>query len=532
MKRVLPLLLTALCYLLWLLPARAQAPQWQWANAQSFVVNSVATDAQGNAYVTGQFSGSITVGRFSLTSSSAIGDLLVAKFGPTGRAEWVTPLAAQPFATGSSTGIFASGTDISVNPVTGESVVVGRMNGLFASSVPGSNLPPDQYITDKFVVLKLSAAGSIQWAVQGGSSNLPTTCNAIATDAAGNSYLTGISYGYRLSSGGSVAAGPRQLFVLSLNGAGAFRWNTLASAPLSSMGIDIGTDALHGVYMLGTYFGPLTIGGSTLPGPPSGTVLARLDGTTGNVAWARGDQSGATALAVDAAGHSYLAGGFSGTYALGAASLMASAGREGFVAHLDPAGTVAWLKSVGAAEANGGAALSDGAPVVWLKRSASGGAVIGLKPGGAISWELAASGIDGSKCLATAPGLTPLQRRVVTGGTFTGAATFGSYPVSAAGSGNFLASMRFVQPIGPGNVVPLSVYPNPAQNLLTVRLPTAPGTSVQLVSLQGRVVRQHLGSDGPGVSELVWNVADLPRGLYTVRAVGSGQVQTLLVELN
>ncbi|MCC3155620.1 T9SS type A sorting domain-containing protein [Hymenobacter sp. 15J16-1T3B] len=532
MRPFVRLLLIPVCYLLCALSARAQSPQWQWAEAQPFTVNSVAADAGGHAYVTGQFSGTIRLGRFTLTSSSAGGDLLVAKFDAVGHPEWATVLPIQPTLVGGTAGTFASGTDISVHPLTGEAVVLGRMNGLFTSTVPGTNLSPDLYFQDKFVVFKLSASGTIRWAVQGGSTYLPTSANALALDLMGNSYVTGIGYGYQLSNGGSGAGGLRQLFVLSLSGAGAFRWNVSGAAPLSSNGLDVSTDALQGVYVVGSYFGPLTLGGSPVPGPPSGAFLTRLDGATGAVVWARGDQSGATALAVDALGRSYVAGGFSGTYTLGAATLTATAAREGFVARFSPSGAVEWLKSVGPAETNVGVAWSDAGPVALLKRSASTAAVIGLQLDGSPDWELQASGVLASQRLATTLGTSPVHRRVLVVGSFAGAATFGHEHPTATGTSGFLASLRFAVPIAPRCNNPLSVYPNPSQHRLTVHLPSAAGVSAQLVNLQGRVVRQAAGAEVPATAELTWNVADLPRGLYTLRTVENGQTQTVLVQLN
>lgn len=523
MKRAVHLLLIGLCYLAWLIPTQAQTQQWQWANNQPFSVRAVATDAAGNAYVTGQFSGTITVGSQQFASTSAITDLIVAKFNAAGQAQWATTLGALPAYPGAINSTYVAGRDISVNPLTGEATVLGDLNGIFASSVPGTNLSAD-YSTDKLVVVKLSAGGQVQWTLQGGSTSFPTRALALATDAANNCYVTGNGYGLRLSNGTNIFTGSRQMFMFSVTGTAAFRWSLTSFAQLNAGGVDVATDAQNGAYLLGTYNGPLTIGGIALPSRVPGTVLARLNASTGAVQWARSDASGASNVAADAAGNCYLAGGFSGTYTLGAASLTAAAGPEGFLARFDAAGTVAWLKSVGPAESGASVALADAGPRVLLKRSSGVAALLGLLPDGSAGWEEQVSGVSEAQRLACVSGAQ--GGRVVVGGNCGGPASFGSHSV---GSGNFLSSISYGgAPVLVGGV---GVYPNPAQNQLNLILPQTPGTSALLFNAQGRVVWQHLGSDGAGASAVAVNVASWPRGFYTLRVISGGKVVTIRVQL-
>ena len=75
----------ALLLLLWLAgpAARAQAPAWQTAMAVSgngsSAVNAMATDANGNVYLVGDFRFTLRVGSFSLTSVG-LTDIFVAKW--------------------------------------------------------------------------------------------------------------------------------------------------------------------------------------------------------------------------------------------------------------------------------------------------------------------------------------------------------------------------------------------------------------------------------------------------------------------
>lgn len=497
-------------------------PQWQWARNQPFTITAVATDAAGNAYVTGQFSGTITLGATQLTCTNNLHDLIVAKFDARGQVVWATALNAQPRYPTVLNSIFSTGNDISVNPATGEAYVVGTMNGRFAASVPGSNLPAD-YISDKFVVLKLAASGQLLWAVQGGGSSAPTRTLAVAADAQGNTYITGTTYGFLMSNGSRVQAGSRNMYVMSLNAAGGLRWAVVPGSTLSASGSDVAVDGAGGVYVTGCHFGPYTIGGLALP-QVDGPVLARLDAGTGAARWARGDVNGGTSLAADGVGRGFVAGYFSGTYTLSGTSLTATAGREGYVARFEPGGTLGWLKSVGPSDTNVGVTTGAAGPTVVLKRSASVAAVVGLRADGTPDWEAEASGISVSQRLGVVPGLT--SGRVVVSGSSAGPATFGPYSM---GSGDFVASVGFGARLAVVNGV--RVYPNPASKELHLELPAVAGLSVLLFNSQGRLVRSLEAPDQLSAADAVLDVASLPRGFYILRVVGGGIVGKATIQL-
>jgi len=84
--------------------AKAQTPNWLWANAAGGVGskqgNSTCTDASGNVYVTGTFqSTSVTFGAFTLTSASG-GDMFIVKYDALGNVLW----AKNPVSTSGSSG--------------------------------------------------------------------------------------------------------------------------------------------------------------------------------------------------------------------------------------------------------------------------------------------------------------------------------------------------------------------------------------------------------------------------------------------
>ena len=83
---IIVLMLIAVC-------AFAQAPDWQWAaqaGGSGYDMGyAIATDGDGNSYVTGAFYGTATFGSYSLTSSG-YRNIFVAKMDATGNWLWAT----------------------------------------------------------------------------------------------------------------------------------------------------------------------------------------------------------------------------------------------------------------------------------------------------------------------------------------------------------------------------------------------------------------------------------------------------------
>ncbi|UYZ58790.1 SBBP repeat-containing protein [Hymenobacter latericus] len=528
MKQV-RLLLLAFLYLLVALPALAQV-EWEWAKTQPFKVNAVATDAVGRVYVTGSFSGSITLGEQQLTAQSTGTDLLVARFSPEGKVDWANSLGAAPFINGASSA--ASGTDISVNLQTGEAYVVGSYSGNLIG-VPGAE-PGDPGIT-RVVVLKLADSGRIQWVVRAGSFSPATLGNAIATDLLGNAYVTGSTNGgFNLSNGSTFGTGSRSLFVLSLNPAGQTRWIVGAQSTLGARGDDLATNAQGNVYLVGRHFGPARFGGFDLPSEFS-TFLARLNPATGVPLWVRTGRVGErSSLAADAQGNLYIGGYANGNINFGGANLTLGAEPEGYVIEVSQNGNTSWLRSVGpvapllpvevaAPPAPSGAVRV----VVGLTRPSNAATVLALRSNGTIIWQEQASGGQSNiRDVAVAPGL-----RIYLGGTLAGQVQFGDNALSSNRATDYLAALapranplRF-------NWGELSVFPNPAAVQLSVEVPPLPAVHIQLLNLNGRVVREVRLPASRQSQTATFDVRELPGGLYSLRLTAGGETYSRLVQI-
>ncbi|MBW6514231.1 MAG: SBBP repeat-containing protein [Candidatus Syntrophosphaera sp.] len=135
----------------------------------------IASDSNGNCYVTGIFYGPADFGNTNLTGGGS-GSIFAAKLGAAGNWLWATD------AVGNYSG---DGFGICVDD-NGNSFVTGGFGG--TAEFGATNLT--HYGSIDIFVAKLSAGGNWIWAVQAGGSS-SEWAQAIALDNAGNSFVTG-----------------------------------------------------------------------------------------------------------------------------------------------------------------------------------------------------------------------------------------------------------------------------------------------------------------------------------------------------
>ncbi|MCK9334752.1 MAG: SBBP repeat-containing protein, partial [Candidatus Cloacimonetes bacterium] len=157
----------------------AQTEDWLWAKQVGGTSNdegrSIATDSNGNSYVTGSFEGIAVFGSTTLTSSGNT-DIFIAKLGCNGNWLWATK-AGGP---GSDIGY---GIAVDGN---GNSYVTGcfRDNASFGSTTINSSGNTDIFVA------KIDSNGNWLWAQKAGGSSSDYGYG-IAVDSSGNSYVTG-----------------------------------------------------------------------------------------------------------------------------------------------------------------------------------------------------------------------------------------------------------------------------------------------------------------------------------------------------
>ena len=294
---------------------------WLWAkNAKESPYDyghGIDVDASGNSYVNGDFSGTVTFGSTTLTSSGGA-DIFVAKLDSSGNWLWANN------AGGTSD---ECGNGIAVDD-SGNSYVTGYFydSATFSSTTLTNNGVYDIFIT------KLDSSGNWLWAKKaGGSSN--DSGNGIAVDAIGNSYVTGyFDSNATFGSTTLTSNGDYDIFIAKLDSNGNWLWAKNAGGTYNDYGYSIAVDASGNSYITGCFCGSATFGSTTLTSNGDYDIfIAKLD-NCGNWLWANNaggtsDDRG-TSTAVDASRNSYVTGYFYDSATFGSTTLTSNGGYD------------------------------------------------------------------------------------------------------------------------------------------------------------------------------------------------------------
>lgn len=270
----------------------------------------VATDANGDIYVGGDFAGTASLPGTQQTLTSQGGsDLFVVKLSSAGSVTWAEE--------------FGGTADDMLNALSADAMGQVYATGNFGSTVNFGSTPLSSAGVSAFA-LKLSSTGAVDWAgAMGGGPNDSAEGNAILADASGNVYLAGDFDGtvdfdpgpgvvLRTGTGGAI-------FVERLSASGVFGWvqTPTTSGDYGSIAWGLAQDSQASLYATGFFSGTLSLGSVGVLGAsgPYDTFIAKFRQTTGEPQWGTKidgmDGDLATGIAVDAAGNLYLGGNFS-----------------------------------------------------------------------------------------------------------------------------------------------------------------------------------------------------------------------------
>jgi hypothetical protein len=331
----------------------------------------IATDADGNSYVTGSFFATATFGageaNETVLEAGGSPQLFVAKYARDGTFLWVR--------TASGSGVQAFGSGIATD-IGGNSYVTGFIFGTatFGAGEANETVLEAGPNFDMFVA-KYAPNGSLLWVtnawgerdVQGNESGF-VYGHAIATDPFGTSYVTGVFVGMATFGAGeaseTVLDGEGGVFVAKYARNGTLLWVRGAGDTSDDWGRDIATDFRGNSYVTGRYFDTATFGAgeaneTVLEAGGELEVFVAKYASDGALLWARsGGGLGAdfgNAIATDRRGSSYVTGHFLGTATFGAGEanetvLEAGAELEVFVAKYASDGALLWARSAGGAD--------------------------------------------------------------------------------------------------------------------------------------------------------------------------------------
>ncbi len=325
----------------------SQNPTWQWAKSgggtNSDNGSSVATDASGNVFVSGfYFSPSIIFGTYTLTNSGNY-DLFVVKYDPSGNVIWAKTAG----------GAFDDmATCIATNSL-GEVYVTGNFTS--STIIFGTYTLTNTGGSDIFIV-KYDALGNVMWALKEGANNNEES-NGIALDNTGNIFITGQFQSSLLTVGiytlSNVGIG-NVLFV-KYNSSGIALWALTVGGSNLDVGNALATDAAGNIFITG-YFKSNSInsGTTTLSNNGNSDVfILKYDGA-GNPQWAKSAgvlfEDVGTSIAIDPGGNVLLTGYYkSSVIGFGIYTFTNTAANtcDLFVVKYSNSGNELWAKSLG-----------------------------------------------------------------------------------------------------------------------------------------------------------------------------------------
>lgn len=241
-------------------------------------------------------------------------------------------------------------------PQSAESLPPAELRSAWANKAGGNAIATDQAgnswvtgagpdTTAAATVTKYDSAGNLLWTrgtVEG---------RAVAVDAAGNSFVAG-GFAGTVSFANTVltATGFEDLFLAKYDSEGNFLWVRQAS---TARGYGLATDGFGNVFLTGSFYNNLSLGGVTFTNRGQRDILIAKFDAAGTVLWSwqgggSGDDYG-TGISADAAGNIAVAGVFEGNAFFDGTSLTSAGAFDIFVARFASNRSLQWVRQAGGA---------------------------------------------------------------------------------------------------------------------------------------------------------------------------------------
>ncbi|MBS4027701.1 MAG: SBBP repeat-containing protein [Ignavibacteriales bacterium] len=268
---------------------------------------SITVDANGNSFVTGNFSSAaITFGTTTITNNGSY-DMFIVKYNATGNVVWAKSAGGTNYDNGSRIAVDANGNSFVTGWFQSSTITFGTTTLTNSSSDTA----------DMFVV-KYDASGNVVWAKSAGGTNSDYGYG-IAVDANGNSLLTGYFRSPTITFGTTTltnsSSDTADIFIVKYDTSGDVVWARSAGGTNSDIGSGIAVGANGGSLLTG-YFrsSTITFGTTTLTNHGSADIFIVKYDVSGNVAWAT--SAGGTnsdigwGIALDTNGNNFVTGNF------------------------------------------------------------------------------------------------------------------------------------------------------------------------------------------------------------------------------
>lgn len=492
----------------------------------------VVVAPDGSQFFYGQFTGSVTIGGTTLTAGPEDNQFFLAKLNPAGTLAWVRQGEEVSGDSESALAVDAAG-NVYLAGFFGRRFSFGSV--VFTSATG---------VTDSFL-LKLDPQGETVWSKTGGVTNGNAYVGGVATDAAGNVYISGDFMG-QLDFGGGAAtqltSNDSNIFLYKFSSSGAPVWARQAGGLSGDSNYDLAADAAGNTYLTGSIRGSATFGSVALNATTTDEDLyvAKFD-AQGTALWAQragttNDDQGQT-IAADAAG-TVAVGGYVNDIQVGPFEYESTA----YLARFGAQGTLLWSRQIEPSvrgEYGIGGVAYDGRGGIYIVSSYIGELTLAgttLTASEESPFVARYDGTGNAVWVGTTTHAAPSDESIFLDittdaagnayltGVVRGAVSFGSIATSGPNFSAVLAKLNT------GGIItstypkvadlPLAAYPNPASERATVVLPH--GGGLVIVDALGRTVRTQALPTTAGTFEVP--LAGLTSGMYQLRAIlGNGR---------
>ena len=303
---------------------------------------AIATDNDGNSYVTGWFSGSAHFGDIVLTSTGDQ-DVFLAKYNDNGEALWA--VKAYGPANNSAAGITLDWDDFPI------------ITGWFAEAIHFDDIILESHGSYDMFVARYSSEGHVIWARSAGGEG----------DDYGNRLTTNFEYDVIVSGSFRYTAhfgeettitseGNRDIFIANYSNTGNFHWVKKAGGEGEDRAYGIICNDEGATYFTGVFNGKAFFGEHDIMSNSFlSTYIAKMDGG-GNFLWVRRGTGGANdyargfGISMDNEGYVYGNGTFSGRLTFSEETVESTGGQYGFDAYLvryNHEGAFKWIRKAG-----------------------------------------------------------------------------------------------------------------------------------------------------------------------------------------
>jgi hypothetical protein len=337
--------------------------------------NAICTDNQGNLYLTGCFTSTVSFGTNVLTSYGG-SDIFLARMDTAGNYIWVRKAGSTVNPTVSEEGI-----DLVLDG--GNNILLsGGFEGTatFSPYTVASNGSVDAFVA------KYDTNGNILWVRNGGSTSYHDAAHSVGCGPSKEVYISGFFEGTANFSGTSVISnGSRDIFIAKYDSLGTIQWVEHAGGTGTDEGTQMALDNLGNTYVTGSFYGTGVFDTINLVSASSSKdiFLAKYN-SAGHALWAvkaGGTTDDATLYVATTNTAVYITGYISGTATFGLNQLISTGGGDAFVAKYDIAGNNEWVMAGSGTQNEAGFAVCvDPNYNIYMSGYSSGNTTFGIHP--------------------------------------------------------------------------------------------------------------------------------------------------------